>query len=139
MNKREPLSGRELVLVAVPGDGDALDELHDEVGSPRRGLAAVQDAGNADVLHESQGLPLGLEAGDHLARVHARLQHFQSDLAADRVLLLGHEYHAEPAFPDLLDQFVGPDQRANALTDRGTRWPLGGSLPGNREKCLARR
>ena len=115
----KPLSRRELVLVAVPGDWDALDELHDEVGSPGGGLSAVQNAGDADVLHQSQRLALRLEAGDHLARVHARLQDFQSDLSANRMLLLGHEYHAEPAFSNLLDQFVGPNQRANALTERG--------------------
>ncbi len=135
----EPLSRRELMLVAEPGDGDALDELHDEVGSPGGGLAAVQDAGNADVLHESQGLALGLEAGDHLTRVHARLQDFQSDPAANRVLLLGHEYHAEAAFPDLLDQFVGANQRAYALTERGIDGPLEACDRGIEESCLARR
>ena len=91
------------------------------------------------MLHESQGLALGLEPGDHLARVHARLEDFQSDPAADRMLLLGHEHHAEPAFTDLLDQFVGPDQRAYALTERGISMAPWRLAPGTRESCLARR
>ena len=67
------------------------------------------------MVHQRQGLPLGLEAGDDLARVHARLDDLQRDLAADRLLLLGHEDHAEAAFADLLQQLVRADDRAGAF------------------------
>jgi len=33
----QALAGREVVLVAVLGDGDAFDEFHDEVGAAERG------------------------------------------------------------------------------------------------------
>ena len=88
------------------------------------------------MLHESQGLALGLEPGDHLTCVHARLQDFQSHPAADRMLLLGHEDHAEAAFPDLLDQFVGSNQRAYALTERGIDGPLKARQRGIEERSL---
>ena len=65
--------GVKLVLVAVVGDGHALDQLHHEVGPTRSGGARVEYPGDVGVVHQCQGLPLGLEAGDHLARVHARL------------------------------------------------------------------
>src|SRR5262249_41798636 len=64
-------------------------------------------------------LPLGLEAGNDLARVHARLENLQGDLAAERLLLLGHEDDAEAAFADLLQQLVRPDHRAGAFADGG--------------------
>ena len=32
----QPLAGREIALVAVLGNRDALDQLHDEVGAARR-------------------------------------------------------------------------------------------------------
>ena len=37
------------------------------------------------MVHQGQGLPLGLEAGDDLAAVHARLDDLERDLAADRL------------------------------------------------------
>jgi hypothetical protein len=64
------------------------------------------------VVHERQRLPLGLEPGDDLARVHARLEHLQGHLAADGLRLVGHEHHAEPALADLLQQLVRADHRA---------------------------
>ena len=50
-----------------------------------------------------------------LAGVHARLDDLQRHLAADRLLLLGHEDDAEAAFADLLQELVGADQGANPL------------------------
>ena len=71
-------------LVAVLGDRDAADQLHDEVGPARVGGAGVEHLGDVGVVHQRQGLPLGLEAGDDLPRVHARLDDLQGHLAADR-------------------------------------------------------
>ena len=98
--------------------GHALDQLHDEVGPARVACAAVEHLGDVGMVHDRQRLPLGLEAGDHLPRVHARLEDLQGHLAADRLRLLGHEDDAEAAFADLLQQLVRADHRAGAFGDR---------------------
>ena len=67
------------------------------------------------MIHDRQRLPLGLEAGHHLLGVHARLEDLQRDLATDRLLLLGHEDDAETTLANLLQQLVGPDDRAGAF------------------------
>ena len=64
------------------------------------------------MVHHRQGLPLGLEAGDDLPRVHARLDDLQRDGPLDRLGLLGHEHDAHAAFADLLQQLVRADDRA---------------------------
>ena len=69
------------------------------------------------MVHQRQSLPLGLEAGDHLAAVHPRLEDLQRHLAADRLGLFRHEDDAEAAFADLLQQLVRPDHRAGTLAD----------------------
>ena len=56
----------ELGLVAILGDRHAVDQLHDEVRSAGVGRPGVQDPGDVRVIHQRQGLPLGLEPGDHL-------------------------------------------------------------------------
>ena len=127
----------QLVLVAELGDGDAADQLHDEVGPAAGGLAAIEDLGDVRMVHQGQRLPLGLEAGDDLARVHARLEDLEGDLAADRLLLLGHEDDAEAAFADLLQQLVRADDRARAFANRR---PIdrGGRTDGGRLQEAAR-
>jgi hypothetical protein len=77
----QPLPRREPALVAELGDGDAAHQLHDEVGPAGDGGAGVGDLGDVRVVHEGQGLALGLEAGDDLAGVHARLEHLEGDIA----------------------------------------------------------
>ena len=91
-----------MVLVAVFGDRHALDQLHDEIRQAGFGSPGIEDAGDVDVVHHGQGLPLGLEAGDDLAAVHARLDDLDGDLALDGMGLLGHEDGAHAAFADLL-------------------------------------
>jgi hypothetical protein len=111
----QPLARRQVLLVAEAGDGDAIDQLHDEERPPGVGGAGVEDAGDALVVHEGQGLAFGLEAGDHLGGVHTGLDDLEGDLAADGVLLLGHVDDAHAALADLLEQLVRPDPRARAL------------------------
>jgi hypothetical protein len=96
----QPLPGRQAVVVAKVGDGDALDQLHDEVRPARVGRPAVEDLGNVGVVHQRQRLPLRLEAGDDGAGVHARLDDLQRYLAADRLLLLGDEHQPHAALAD---------------------------------------
>ena len=71
------------------------------------------------MVHQRQRLPLGLEAGDDLAGVHARLDDLEGDLAADRLLLLGHVDDAHAALADLLDQPVRADLGAGSLVGCG--------------------
>ena len=69
------------------------------------------------MVHQGQGLALGLEPGDDLPGVHAGLDDLEGHLALDRLELLGHEHHPEAAFADLLQQLVAPDDRARAFAD----------------------
>src|SRR5271167_2691555 len=76
----QALAGWQPVLVAVIGDRRALDQLHDEIGSPgadatglAAGGAAIVYLGDIGMVQDRQGLPLGLETGDDLATVHAGL------------------------------------------------------------------
>ena len=59
------------------------------------------------MIHQRHGLPLGLEAGDDLVGVHARLDDLERDLAADRLDLLGDEDQAEAAFAMVSPLFPG--------------------------------
>ena len=61
------------------------------------------------MVHHGQGLFFGLEAGDHLLGVHARLDDLERHPPLDRLRLLGHVHHAKPAFADLLQELVGAD------------------------------
>ena len=73
----QPLADGEAFLVAELVDRDAADQLHDEVGMAGFGRPGIEDLGDVLVVHHGQGLLLGLEAGDDLAAVHARLDDLQ--------------------------------------------------------------
>jgi hypothetical protein len=72
------------------------------------------------MIHQCQGLPLGLETGDHLAAIHACLDHFQGDHALDRLTLLGHPDRAHAAFAELLQQLVAAADDDARLFGSGT-------------------
>ena len=80
----QPLPGRQAVAVAVLGDGEPLDVLHDEIGPPLRCGVGVEDPRHVGMVHQGQRLALGLEAGDDLVRVHADLDELQGDAAPGR-------------------------------------------------------
>src|SRR5262249_44282948 len=109
---------RELMLIAVFSDRNATDQLHDEVGPARLRSAAIEDVSDVRMIHQSERLPLRFEAGDDLARIHAGLEDLQRDAAAHRLLLLGHEDHAEAALADLLQELVRANDGAGAFADR---------------------
>ena len=69
------------------------------------------------VVHQGQGLSLGLKPGDHHAGVHARLNDLQRHLAAHRLALLGHVDHAKAPFADLLQELVVADGLPRSLGD----------------------
>ena len=74
--------------------GIALDQLHHEVRparlASRRRRSTLRDV---RVVHQRQRLPLGLEAGDDLPRVHAQLDDLERDAGA------GPAAPARPARP----------------------------------------
>src|SRR5262249_2613441 len=96
----EAFTDVELALVAKVRNGNASNQLQDEVGTPGCRFAAVEHLGNVGMSHESKGLPLSLEAGYNLARIHAGLEHLYGYLPAHWPLLFGHEDHAKTAFAD---------------------------------------
>ncbi len=114
----QPLARVEPGLVAILGDRDAIDELHDEVGSAAVGGTRIEDPGDVGMVHQGQSLALGLEPGDHLGGVHARLDNLQRDPAADGLLLLGHVDRAHTPLADLLEELVRTDASAGSLGDR---------------------
>ena len=79
------------------------------------------------MVHQGQGLALGLEAGDDFPGVHSRLDDLQGHLAAHGVALFGHEDHAHPALANLLAELVAADALARPLGDGGR---VGGGIQG---------
>jgi hypothetical protein len=67
------------------------------------------------MVHHGQGLPLGLEAGDHLPRVHAELDDLERHPAVDGRFLFGHVDDAEAPLTDLLEDLVRADPRSRAF------------------------
>jgi hypothetical protein len=69
---------------------------------PRRACTSrcgIEHLREVRMVHECQRLPLGLEAGDDLPRVHPRLDNLEGHLALDGGGLLGNEDDAEAASP----------------------------------------
>ncbi len=67
----------------------------------------IEDAGNVGMIHEREDSPLGLEAGDYFAGIHAELDDFEGDLAVDGLLLFGEVNDAHAALAQDADGFVG--------------------------------
>jgi hypothetical protein len=107
--KLQPAPGIEPPLVAELRNRNAAHQLHDEVGASAFGHIRVEHFGDIRVVHQGQGLPLGLEAGQHLAGIHAGLDNFQRDLAADRFFLFGDVNVAHAALAQQLSKLIGTD------------------------------
>ncbi len=107
--KSQPLFQAELVRVAVGGDGLATDQFHDEVRAAIVGRAGIENPGDVGVVHQRQGVALGLEAGQDLLRVHARLEDFHRHPSANGFLLFGQVDDAETAFAQDTEQRIGAD------------------------------
>ncbi|MBI4624531.1 MAG: hypothetical protein HY736_15105 [Verrucomicrobia bacterium] len=78
------------------------------------------------MIHHRKGLPLRLEACDHLARIHARLDHFQGDLPPDRLLLFGHPDDPAAAFAEPFEELVPADPDTGVFLRR--RQAYGGQV-----------
>ena len=76
---------------------------------------ASRTLGDIGMVHQRQGLALGLEPGDDLLRIHPRLDDLQSHPAAHRLGLLGHVDDAHAPLADLLEQLVRANDRAGAF------------------------
>src|SRR5574338_1095776 len=77
------------------------------------------------MVHQRQRLAFGFEPRDDLASLHAELDDFQRNAAADRLLLLGEIDDTHAAFAEPLQNPVRPDL---LRVDEGpVRW---------RERCL---
>ena len=119
----QTFSSHHIALIAEVRDRNATDQLHNEVRPARLGCSGVEDLSDVGMVHDRQRLAFGLESGDDLLGIHPRLDDLQSHLAANRLLLFGHEDHAKTAFADLLQEFVAADNGAGAL---GDGWGEGG-------------
>src|SRR3954453_6569165 len=96
----EGVLGGKLGFVAVVGDADALDQLHNEERPAGGGGTGVEDLCDIRVVHEGERLALLLEAGDDIAGIHADLDDLERDAAANGALLLRDPDAPEPAFAD---------------------------------------
>jgi len=79
------------------------------------------------MLHHRQRLALSFEAGDDLPGVHAQLDDFERNAAANRFFLFRHIDDAAPAFADLLEEFVVADAVAGFFYD-GSHVPGGSGV-----------
>ena len=104
LNKQlQPFLHAQPVLVTVLGDLDTIDQFHHEVRPARVGGAGIEDSGDIRMIHQGQGLALGLEPCDHIPCIHTQLDNLKGDAAANRLFLLGHIDDAATAFPKLLE------------------------------------
>ena len=67
------------MIVAVRGDGESGHVLHDEKRAPFRRGPGVENFGDVGMLHERQGLTLGLESRHNGAGVHAHFNQLECD------------------------------------------------------------
>ncbi len=128
----EPFRELEPVLVAVVGERDPLDQLHDEKRTTVLGRAGIEDLGDVGMVHQRQRLAFGLEAGEDGFGIHASLDQFESDRASDRLSLLGKVDRSHAPFADFLAKLVaagdhGIEQRRVGVTRKC--WFRGGMGP----------
>ena len=124
----EPFRGGLFLLVAIVGDAHAAHELHDEKRPAGGGGAGIEDPRDRGVIHHRQRLPLRFETRDDGRGVHAKLDDFQRDLAADGLALLGAKDRAAAALADFFEQVV-----TSNLFARGFGGPRRGHERGGHE------
>ena len=105
----EPLVDAEPMAVAVLRHRNARHVLHREVRPSRGRRTRIDDVRDARVAHERQRLPLGFEARDDLARIHAGFDDLERHSPHHGFGLLGEIHLAHRAFADALQQAVRTD------------------------------
>ena len=136
----DPLHRTQTLVIAILGDRQTAYQLHHEIGPARgrvggTGQTAVEHLGDRGVIHQRQGLPLGLEAGYHLAGLHSALDQLQGHLATHGLLLLGAIHHPEAALTEDLEQAVSAEGGSRGFEGRigraraSRRRPLEGIPP----------
>src|SRR5580704_14815648 len=102
----QSIPSRQVGTIAVFSDRNTLDQLHDEErpSVPRR--AGVEYASDLRMVHQRQGLSLRLEASDHFARIHPRLEDLERDEPTDRLELFRAKHDSETSFANRLQQLV---------------------------------
>src|SRR5664280_1478608 len=122
----EPIFSGNFVLVAVFGDLDSAHQFHHKVWPSRFSRACIQNFRNVWMIHQRQRLSFGFKPCDDAFGVHAELDDFERDAAANRLLLLGHINDPATTFANLLEQLVSANLVAGFLGERHV--DRGGSL-----------
>ena len=86
-----------------------MHQLHHEEWTSLSSDSGVQHTCNVGMVHQRQCLPLGLESSHNLFGVHAGLDDFQGNFAANGFRLLGHVDDSKTSFAELLSKFIGTD------------------------------
>src|SRR5512139_1654197 len=97
------------MAVAMLSNRDSLDMLHHEIGQTCFGSACVINNGDIWVVQQRKGLAFGLETGDYLPRIHARLDDFQRNHAFYRFILLSKVNNGKTALAKHTQELVRPD------------------------------
>jgi hypothetical protein len=105
--EQDALVDRQAARITVLPDREPANELHREIRLPGVGDARVEHLGDARVVHQRQGLPLGLEARRHISRVPARTHHLHRDAAAYGAGFFGLVHRPHTAFAQELENPVG--------------------------------
>ena len=106
------------MLVAIVGERNALDQFHDEEGSAGLGRPGVEDLGDVGVVHQGQGLPLGLEPGQDGLRIHPGLISLRATRRFTGCNLLGEIDASHAPFANLFAELVPAADHAA----EGGRW-----------------
>jgi hypothetical protein len=67
------------------------------------------------MIHQCQGLLLGLEASDHGLCIQAEFNNLKRHTAVDWLDLLRHVHNTATAFPDFLEQFITANEHAHVF------------------------
>ena len=84
-------------------------QLHHKEGPAVLGGSGIQHLGDVRMIHQRQRLPLRLEPRHHLPGIHPQFDDLEGHPALDRLPLLRHIHDPEPAFADLLQEFVATE------------------------------
>src|SRR6266704_303871 len=97
---------RERMSVAIIRDGLTFNQFHHEIRPPTSRCAGIEHVTNTLMIHQRQCLPLRFKPGDHVFRVHSRLDNFERNTSSDGCLLFSHVNHSASALTNLLQQLV---------------------------------